>query len=60
MNEGVLEIGGDAGPSGDIVLRFHGNETRIAIEDNTKNLTLLQPLDKEVLLHHSLTVFDIL
>jgi len=44
---GVLEIGGEAGSSGDIVLRFHGNETRIAIQENSKNLTLLQPLDKE-------------
>ena len=52
MDEGVLEIGGDAGPSGDIILRFHGNETRVAIQENTKNLTLLQPLDKEVHSHH--------
>ena len=39
---------GDVGPLGDIVLRFQSTETAIAIEDRTKHLKLIKPLDKEV------------
>jgi len=45
---GVLEIVGDAGALGDIILRVDGNQSAvIAIEKHSKNLTLIRPLDKE-------------
>lgn len=47
MLTGVLRIAGDAGADGDIALKLDPNETVVSIEANSKNLTLIKPLDKE-------------
>lgn len=54
LTTGALRIAGDPGVDGDIYLRLDSNETVVSIEPNSKNLTLIKPLDKEVRLHSNL------
>lgn len=45
---GTLRVNGDAGPRGNIELRLEELDSPIIIEPDTKNLTLVKRLDKEV------------
>lgn len=44
---GVLEVVGDPGLQGDIVLSLQEHDSPVAVSSYSKNLTLIRPLDKE-------------